>query len=564
MTAAKVEVDWLLSEISDSIQAYIEDNARLTELKHAADLLKKTANSLQIIQIHGGVILANETIKVIQDLVDGNAHRLQESQYLVSCAIIRLDQYLQQVKAVHQDVPIVLMPLLNDLRASRNAALLSENVLFSPNIDAVQAPAISGQKSADMEAAWLESIRGNFKKHLFACIDGKDAAAAAAQLYKLCVRLQRASQHEPVRKLWWLSGALLQAVAMKALPLNAGVASLLNSLDKQISVLIDIGEARVADSIDENTIKDILYYIAIARERGAVVKQVKQAYALDQQVLQQQDGAQQYAHISAPSDQVFITASKALLEELATGKDCIELFIHGNLKDVKHIEKLRDILQKISDILLMIGIDQYEDKIARQIDQIELICSQQQADVELSLLEISKVVLEVETGINNFIEYRINFHSADENSGQEPSASQSLSEYQAAYSVTVSQVLLDLEQLKEALTEIIHTNFDDHKCAFAVKHGREIGAVISMIDLDSPGRLLNAMTDYISSQQFKRNVFERSHQLEDLADCMVALQCYFEQLRARADHADQIIEYCQPALDRLLQASTDSHEKKNG
>ncbi len=563
ITATKVEVDWLINEVSNSIQAYIEDNANITELKHAAKVLEQAANTLQIMQVHGGVLLASEAIKVIEKLIDGSATRVEEAQDVVSRSIIRLSEYLEHVEAGNKDLPLVLMPLLNDLRASRDAALLSENVLFFPNIDGVKPPKVEVEKIDGTQGSLLRVIRSNFQKTLLACVSGKDIPAAAAQLCKLSIRLQRVSETENGQKLWWLASALSQAVAINSLSFNASIASLFNALDKQIKILIEVGEAKFSRNFDESVIKNILYYIAIAEDRGRIVNQVKQAYALNEQVPQQQDIAEVRQQVSAPSAEVLITVSKALLEDIAKTKDCIELFIHSNLKEVKHVEGLRSGLQKISDTLSMIGIDEYKGKVEQQLHEVELLLSEEQGDIELLLLGISEVVLEVETCINNFIEYRINFNSSSIEMGGEnlSEVSPGNNEHKAAFSVTVSEVLLRIEQIKEMLTEVIHISFDEEKCDRSLHTINEIRGVISVIDLESPLPLLDGVSEYIESNRFKKDIYENSDELKDLADCIVGLQCYFEQLESRVPYADQILDHCKPALLRIASKSHSEHKE---
>ena len=557
ISATKVEVDWLITEVSNSIQAYIEDNANITELKHSVKILDQTANTLQIMQVHGGVLLANEAVKVINTLIDGSANRVEEAQDVVSRSIIRLSEYLEHVEAGNKDLPLVLMPLLNDLRASRDAALLSENVLFFPNIEGVKAPSVEKEQIDGEQGAWLRIIRSNFQKTLLACVSGKDIPAAAAQLCKLCIRLQRVSKTESGQKLWWLGSALSQAVAINALSFNASIASLFNALDKQIKLLIDVGEAKYARNFDESIIKNILYYLAISDDRGRIVNQVKQAYALNDQVPQQKDIAEVRQQVSAPSAEVLITVSKALLEDIAKTKDCIELYIHSDLQESKHIEGLQIGLQKISDTLSMIGIDEYKEKVEHQLHEVELMKSEDQGDAELLLLGISEVVLEVETCINNFIEYRINFQSTTDtqNSHNEIQGNPGSNEHKAAFSVTVSEVLLRIEQIKELLTEVIHISFDEEKCDRSIQNINEIRGVISVIDLEKPLPLLDAVTNYLESSRFKQDIYENGEALRDLADCIVGLQCYFEQLESRVPYADQILEHCQSALDNISNAS---------
>ena len=563
ITATKVEVDSLISEASQSIEAYVEDNANLTELKRSIKYLNTASNTLQIMQIHGGVLLADETVKVIQMLVDGTAARVEEAQDVVSRAIMRLSEYLGHVEAGNKDVPLVLMPLLNDLRASRDAALLSENVLFFPNVDGVTVPQAMLQNSEVVDGNWLRVIRTNFQKTLLACVSGKDVATASAQLCKLSIRLQRASNSVEGQKLWWLSSALSQSVAINALPFNASIASLFNKLDKQIKLLIEVGEDNFAKSIDDSIIKNILYYIAISDDRGRIVNQVKESYRLNEQVPQQHDMAEIRQQLSAPSSEVLITVSKALLEDVASAKDCIELYIHSNLEEQKHIDRLYSGLQRISDTLSMIGIEEYRSKAEHQINEVELLKSGDQADVELILLGVSEVVLEIETCINNFIDYRINFQESSDsknNSNVKFETNHYDNEHKAAFSVTVSEVLLRIEQTKEMLTDVVHLSYEKNKVDRCVQNVKEISGVISVIDLVSPLRLIEGIAGYIGSERFESDVNEESDALKDLADCLVGLQCYFEQLESRVPYAEQILEHCDAALQRISQQENSQSE----
>lgn len=556
ITATKVEVDSLISEASQSIEAYVEDNANLTQLKRSIERLSAASNTLQIMQIHGGVLLADETIKVIRMLVDGSAARVEEAQDVVSRSIIRLGEYLGHVEAGNKDVPLVLMPLLNDLRASRDKALLSENVLFFPNIDGVVVPQGLLQTNEAVDSNWLRVIRTNFQKTLLACVNGKDVPTAAAQLCKLSIRLQRSSKSEAGQKLWWLASALSQAVAINALTFNASIASLFNKLDKQIKLLIEIGESEFSRKFDESIVKNILYYIAISDDRGRIVNQVKESYRLNEQVPQQQDMAEIRQQLSAPSSEVLITVSKALLEDVASAKDCIELFIHSNLGEQKHIERLHTELQRISDTLSMIGIEEYRSKAEHQLHEVELLKSGEQEDVELVLLGVSEVVLEIETCIRNFIEYRINFQQSVENKNDNNARFETNrydNEHKAAFSVTVSEVLLRIEQTKEMLTDVVHIAYDEDKTKCCVQNIKEISGVISVIDLTSPLNLINGVASYIESSRFKIDVDEHNDALKDLADCVVGLQCYFEQLESRVPYAEQILEHCELALERISQ-----------
>src|SRR3546814_16540363 len=48
--------------------------------------------------------------------------------------VVLLPDYLERLQSGHKDIPIVLLPLLNELRAARGESGLSERVLFAPDL----------------------------------------------------------------------------------------------------------------------------------------------------------------------------------------------------------------------------------------------------------------------------------------------------------------------------------------------------------------------------------------------------------------------------------------------
>ena len=565
----KAEVDWLITDARSSIQAYVEDNANQGELSHALELLNKIAYVLKIMQVHGGVLLATEAALVIEKVVSGEIENPEEAQDVVSRGVVRLGDYLEHVEAGNKDVPLVLMPLLNDLRASRNAALLSENVLFFPNLDNIQLPEIAVQPS-DNDSGWQNAIRSKYQKALLGCVSGKDVFSAAAQICKLCIMLQKGCKTENGQRLWWLASALAQSVAIKGTEFSATIASIFSASDRKIKSLIEEGESSFADDSTDSLVKNILYYLAIAEDRGRIVNQVKQAYALNDQIPENSELEELRQQIRGPSSEVLIAVSKALLEDVASAKDCIELFIHSEFKEKDYLQRLLAGLVKIGDTLSMIGIDEYREKIDLQVQQVESIEKDEQEDIELGLLDVSEAILEVETCINNFIEYRINFQSNEDSQDETDQALESefsSNEHKAAFNVAVSEALLRIEQIKELLTEVVHISFDKDKCEYAVQNLEDIIGVINVIDLEAPTVLLEGICSYISSDRFKRNVDEGADALQDLADCVVSLQCYFEQIELRVPYADQILDYSKHALLRISgpeQLGIDPEDENSG
>ncbi len=65
-------------------------------------------------------------------------------------ALGQLPIYLDRVQGARRDLPLVVLPLINDLRSARGESLLSETSLFSPQLPDLPA---AGRRSAGAAGA---------------------------------------------------------------------------------------------------------------------------------------------------------------------------------------------------------------------------------------------------------------------------------------------------------------------------------------------------------------------------------------------------------------------------
>src|SRR3546814_19156758 len=68
-------------------------------------------------------------------LVHGDISDRDDACAALMRGVVQLPDYLERLQGGHRDIPIVLLPLLNELRATRGEPGLSESVLFAPDLD---------------------------------------------------------------------------------------------------------------------------------------------------------------------------------------------------------------------------------------------------------------------------------------------------------------------------------------------------------------------------------------------------------------------------------------------
>ncbi|HEY4582347.1 MAG TPA: Hpt domain-containing protein, partial [Lysobacter sp.] len=163
----KPELDETLRQARQEIEAFLEDPADPAPMRACAGLLHQVRGTLQMIELDAPSMVAAEMERLADALQAGQAGDRDEACAALLRGVVQLPDYLERLQGGHRDIPIVLLPLLNELRAARGEAGLSESVLFAPDIDravpgvatpdrGVDAQAAVGRLSAAL-AAWPES-----------------------------------------------------------------------------------------------------------------------------------------------------------------------------------------------------------------------------------------------------------------------------------------------------------------------------------------------------------------------------------------------------------------------
>ena len=134
LTWVKSELDETLNRAKDALKAYVEDSEDTNQLQFCVTYLHQVQGTLKMVELYGAAMVAEEMEFVAKDLIDGNITDEDAAYDILLQSILRLPDYLERIELGHKDVPIVLLPLVNDLRAVRSKKLLSESALFNPNL----------------------------------------------------------------------------------------------------------------------------------------------------------------------------------------------------------------------------------------------------------------------------------------------------------------------------------------------------------------------------------------------------------------------------------------------
>ncbi|HEY0860431.1 MAG TPA: Hpt domain-containing protein, partial [Pseudoxanthomonas sp.] len=136
----KPELDETLRLVRQEIEAFVETPADTSRMRFCAGYLHQVQGTLRMVELYAPAMVAEELELLAKALQEGAAGDRDEACATLMRGAVLLPDYLERLQEGHRDIPIVLLPLLNEIRAARGASGLNESMLFPPGTDDVAAP----------------------------------------------------------------------------------------------------------------------------------------------------------------------------------------------------------------------------------------------------------------------------------------------------------------------------------------------------------------------------------------------------------------------------------------
>ena len=243
------EINATVGEARAAVEAFVEQPDNVSLLERVTADMHQVQGVLRLLEIYGAALLAEEMEQVTRYLVATSAERKNQAEALDALlrALVQLPGYLERVIAGGRDLALVLLPLLNDLRAVRGSPLLSEGTLLLLNLKSDRqatpvAPA-PGEQPLTIEQ-WARRLRARFQVGLIGWIRGERIDQNLEILAAVAHKLEQVATRQPVFQLWWVTGALVEALRERGIEGGVSIKRLLGLADREVKRLYEEGEAR--------------------------------------------------------------------------------------------------------------------------------------------------------------------------------------------------------------------------------------------------------------------------------------------------------------------------------
>ncbi|MFT5502356.1 MAG: chemosensory pili system protein ChpA (sensor histidine kinase/response regulator) [Gammaproteobacteria bacterium] len=544
----KKSIDDYLSEIKTNLKLYIEEGDE-NLLENVNDRLSLIQGVLMMIEQYGAAMLTEEMLSLGQYILDKQNDNSNQALEVLLRAVLQLPDYLEHIQSGHKDIPIAILPLLNDIRTVKNQDLFSEKLLFLPDLSmhkqAADLETIDDRKNHASKLL-AKKLRPVYQISLLNVIKDQKIEESLRKLEKVCDVLEERSASEQIARIWWIIGALIESLKRQQLELGVSIKSLLGKVDALFRVLLIIGEKGLLQRQPVDLIKNFLYYLAQPECDGPKTKAIKTAYRLEQFLPSEAARSKVLSNIAGPNQALLKTVAEAVKADIETVKSTLEVYVNGDPANISLIKDLPHELHIISDTLAMIGFGQQRQLIEGQIGVVKKIISSEISADEEQLLLMAEELIQVEQSLD-LMQFRIPVVA--EESRDESTMSRDF-EFGNVISAVVSAALDNIQKTKSAILEFVKdtSRYDNIElCNVMLNEAR--GALILM-NHDRAVSVIDGLMLYL--KDYDPDTFIEAASLDSLSQVVVSLEYYLEAVGEHRGDVDDILGFANIQLQGLL------------
>jgi chemosensory pili system protein ChpA (sensor histidine kinase/response regulator) len=398
------ELATTLNDARASLEASLEQPGDAEPMLQFAERLGQARGVLRLVEVYGGALLAEEMEQTARFLAHGSDARQQaDGLDALMRSVVQLPAYLERVLGGGRDLALVLLPLLNDLRAVRGAALLSEGTLLSLNLTSEQAPRATAMPYGDEDVSVPQRarrLRPRFQVALLGLIRGEQVDRHLDHLAEVAEQVEAAATTAPLFQLWWVVGAVIEAIRAGGLDPSASVKRLLGQADRELRRLYEQGEERYSDSPPIDLLNNLLFYVARATSDGVRIAAVRSSFRLDELLPADETVAQEQESLSGPSVKLMHTVADAIKEDLGRVKDALDLFTRKGGQPEELAPQV-ELLRKIGETLAVLGLGSLRESVQAELGRLSAMAERKLPADRDALIGIAAALISVEDSLDD-------------------------------------------------------------------------------------------------------------------------------------------------------------------
>lgn len=548
----KPELDETLALARQALESYVDNPGERQVMRNCAESLHQVQGTLRMVELYGAAMVAEEMETLAISLLEDHIRNREDAYAALMRGLMQLPDYLERLSSGHRDVPVVLLPLLNELRASREQEALSEAALFAPNLDMPlppQVPAVATDGDPQRRKAEINELRLRFQQQLLAWFRGQGGEQQLAGMRNTLSAITARCSTVPGRRLWWITTGVLEGLDHGMLKSYAtDVRQLIGKVDRSIRQLVEQGENAMQGGDADDLARKLLYIVAQSKQRSPQMALLAQTYNLDNLMPDATELEHARGSMAGHNRALLDSVARALKDDLLRVKEALDLFLRQSDADPSQLGAQAEVLERVGDTLGMLALNVPRRVVNEQRRVLEEVANRMRSPDEESLLDVAGALLYVEASLDDHIE-SLGADNAPE--GEQKVTMLPRSEARHILATLMSEAVTSTGKVKNGIVAFVESGWQHEHLDGLPAVMDEVAGAMRMLSSPRSAEIAEGVGRFIGNELCVDKRIPSSAQMDQLADAVAALEYYLEAAREHRGGLEHVLDVAEHSLGGL-------------
>jgi hypothetical protein len=554
LASLKMVHDELLATIEQSalrLEQFSNDRSNGELLQNCIEGIRQIRGTLNLIQLKGVDLLADELLEQINDITLGDNPNTDKRLDLLTAAFFMLPRYLEFCLQTSRSMAMLLIPHINELRQARRAPVLPESYYFAfepPKISRVGQSASMGEDVSSV----VRRLRHMYQTGMLKVLQGNQIKPSLGIMCRALERLESVCGTSPLGNLWWLAGATLGAISEENMRITKSRKMLLSTLDREIKRLQFEGSAVFHREPDAALVKELLYLLSLSKSTTDKSRAVIEAYGVRPLGYGDAELAREMEFLNGPSVNTINSMVGLLVDELHSTKNILERAAQSGTEILAESPELLETLKKVADILAIVGLVSPSNSLKHEIEKIQRWQTAGQPVEASELISVADTLLYVESTVAGLSKTNL----SDEKLAQinalsrdDVMASNQLAE---AERLVLEEAESGLAMVKRALSAFAESNYDKGHIANISSTLDSVRGGMFVLGLPRAAKVIAGCLQFINESLLEsEQPAAIQHMMETFADAVISLEYYLDAVKVDKAADTDVLRIAEESLEAL-------------
>ncbi len=498
--------------------------------------------------LDGAKQITGEMHRVLLSMSNGKMHDREPANAALLDAMVVLPAYLDRLQAGHQDLPMLLLPLINQMRAAIGEEALTEGTVFTPLLD-VELPELEFVRKPGFDEPFeflTNRLHRQFENALQNWLQEQDEVSLLSPMQGICETMRHRVKRYDLKRLWWVATELFGGLMDGHIDNNVDLRRLMARMSLLIKTMSDQGEDGIDERASTSVTQALLFHIGKAKAGCQGVDLVRDRFELDKLAPDSDAMMRARGTLSGQDRAMYTSLSAAVEDELSIVKDALDLELRTGQVEPDSRQQSMEALLRLADTLSMLGLSGPGRTITALVPEFEETAGAEVTERVAALEKMAEQLLLVESALTEKIETLGEVVDGDE---QESLTGLTAHEVRRIRVKVLDECVTSMHEAEDAVRERF-----SGKVADPSEPLQQISGALTLISESESAIAIHELAGLLQRlEDHGREGFQLDDPTrEQIADAMAAMELF---LAARRDAQRDTTHYIGLARERMAQTA---------